>query len=29
VDEDADGNPVIEKWNIRGHRAYDTSWVRA
>lgn len=22
VDEDADGNPVIEKWDIKGHRLY-------
>lgn len=29
VDEDADGQPVIERWDIRGCRAYDTAWVRA
>jgi hypothetical protein len=29
VDEDADGNPVVEKWHIKNHRIYDTSWVRA
>ena len=23
TDEDANGNPVVEKWNIRGHRRYD------
>ena len=27
VDEDADGNPVYEKWDIKQHRLYDTSWV--
>lgn len=29
VDEDADGQPVIERWEIKAHRAYDTTWVRA
>ena len=29
VDEDADGQPVIEKWSIKNQRDYDTSWVRA
>lgn len=28
VDEDENG-PVIEKWQIKQHRHYDTSWVRA
>ncbi len=27
VDENENG-PVIEKWNIRNHREYNTSWVR-
>lgn len=29
VDEDAAGHPVIEKWDIKAHRDYDTQWVRA
>lgn len=29
IDEAADGSPVVEKWSLRSHRAYDTSWVRA
>jgi len=29
VDEDAKGAPVIEKWAIKGHRKFDTSWVGA
>lgn len=29
VDEDADGQPVVEKWAIKQHRAYNTEWVRA
>lgn len=29
VDEDALGQPVIEKWPLRKHRVYNTSWVRA
>lgn len=29
VDEDADGQPVYEKWGIKKHHHYDTSWVRA
>ncbi len=29
VDEDADGQPVIEKWAIKQHCAYNTEWVRA
>lgn len=28
VDEDADGNPVLEKWRIKGHRAYYRPTVR-
>jgi len=28
VDEDADGEPVVEKWRIKKHRHYDTAWVR-
>ena len=27
TDEDADGQPVVEKWSVKGHRAYDTEWV--
>jgi hypothetical protein len=27
VDEDANGDPVYEKWDIKQHRFYDTSWV--
>lgn len=27
VDEDDNGEPVYEKWNIKGHRFYDTEWV--
>lgn len=26
--EDGAGNPVVEKWAIKSHRIYDTSWVR-
>jgi hypothetical protein len=29
IDEDADGQPVIERWEIKGCRAYDTAWIRA
>ena len=29
VDEEANGEPVIEKWQIKQFRAYDTEWVRA
>ena len=29
VDEDANGQPVIQKWDIVLHRKYDTQWVRA
>jgi hypothetical protein len=28
VDEDENG-PVVERWDIKWHRDYDTSWVRA
>lgn len=27
TDEDANGNPVIEKWQIKHHKIYDTQWV--
>lgn len=27
VDEDDRGRPVVEKWNIKGHRPYPTDWV--
>lgn len=27
VDEDENGDPVYEKWDIKQHRFYDTSWV--
>jgi len=27
VDEDDNGEPVYEKWDIKQHRFYDTSWV--
>lgn len=29
VDEDEDGQPVYEKWHLKQHRNYDTSWVHA
>ena len=29
TDEDADGQPVYEKWQIKNHRNYDTTWVHA
>jgi hypothetical protein len=28
VDEDAEGNPVVEKWAVRNHSTYMTDWVR-
>jgi hypothetical protein len=27
VDEDENGEPVMERWDIRQHRHYDTGWV--
>jgi hypothetical protein len=27
VDEDDGGEPIYEKWEIKQHRHYDTSWV--
>ena len=27
VDEDEGGDPIYEKWEIKQHRHYDTSWV--
>jgi hypothetical protein len=27
VDEDDNGDPIYEKWDIKQHRYYDTSWV--
>ena len=27
VDEDANGQPVYEKWKLRGHSQYPTEWV--
>ena len=27
VDEDENGKPVIDKWYIKQHKIYDTSWV--
>jgi hypothetical protein len=29
VDEDETGQPVYEKWSLKKHNHYDTSWVRA
>lgn len=29
VDEDEDGQPVYEKWHLKGHHHYDTTWVHA
>jgi len=29
VDEDADGQPVTEKWAIKNHRAYDLTGITA
>lgn len=29
VDEDEDGEPVYEKWQLKDHHYYDTTWVRA
>jgi len=27
IDENADGTPVVEKWNIKKFKNYDVSWV--
>ena len=29
VDEDDDGEPVLQKWQLKNHRQYQTEWVRA
>jgi len=29
IDEDANGDPVVEKWAIKGHRDFDTAFVFA
>lgn len=29
VDETEDGQPVYEKWQLKGHHTYDTTWVHA
>lgn len=29
VDEDENGQPVYEKWQLKKHRNYDTTWVYA
>lgn len=29
VDETPEGEPVYEKWSIKDHHYYDTTWVRA
>ena len=29
VNEDENGEPIVEKWYIKNHKEYDTSWVRA
>lgn len=28
TNEDDNGNPTIEKWQIKNHNHYDTAWVR-
>lgn len=27
IDEDVNGVPVLEKWNVKSHNFYDTDWV--
>jgi len=27
VDEDETGQPIMEKWQLRSHRTYDTAWA--
>lgn len=29
VDEDDDGEPVLQKWQLKNHRQYPTEWVHA
>jgi len=29
VDEDDDGEPVLQKWQLKNHRQYPTEWVFA
>ena len=29
VDEDEDGQPIYEKWHLKRHHNYDTTWVHA